>query len=141
MKNVKLNIRKLGVAGFSLIEMLVVIAVIGVIAAIAIPNIGNINDAARNAKGASNARNVCSVWNGAVAAGYTVVAGDKTVSGVINKLASTGATPSQGSFAGNVFVVPNIPQSTATGEAKVDYDKMAGHLTFDAASLQLTYND
>ncbi|MDB6074806.1 MAG: hypothetical protein JWO89_2446, partial [Verrucomicrobiaceae bacterium] len=40
MKNVKLNIRKLGRQGFSVVEMLVVIAVIGIIAAIAIPNIG-----------------------------------------------------------------------------------------------------
>lgn len=58
-------------AAFSLVELLVVIAVIAIIAAIAIPNIAGITGAANQSKNQRNAQNLASVYNSAVAAGYS----------------------------------------------------------------------
>ena len=112
MKNTKLNIRKLGRQGFSLIEMLVVIAVIGVIAAIAIPNIGNINAQARIATGQRNAQSCASVYSSAIAAGYTPATQPTTAAAAV-ELLRTGVSPTTGTFTGKVFQVPGLPLSTA----------------------------
>ena len=123
MKNVKLEIRKLSKAGFSLVEMLVVIAVIGIIAAIAIPNIGNVNSSAKDATARRNAQSLASVASAAVAAGYTFTSTD--ASGIYDELA-TGVKPTTGAFKDKQFKVPNLPTATA------DKTRILGYLTWES---------
>lgn len=133
MKNVKQNIRKLGVQGFSLIEMLVVIAVIGVIAAIAIPNIGAVNDNARKATAQRNAQSIASTVSAAIAAGETDdLTGTKA--DVIDAI-SVGVTPTTGPFAGQQFIVPNLP---ATGD--LERTEIEHFLTWDATNRAISYD-
>ena len=138
MKNVTLNIRKLGRQGFSLIEMLVVIAVIGVIAAIAIPNIGNINDSARNATAQRNAQNCASVYASAIAAGYAPATTPADAAAAIADLRD-GMVPLTGTFANKNFIVPNLPAVSA--DATSDYAKMVSHLSIvgTGADASLAY--
>lgn len=128
MKNVKLNIRKIGAAGFSLVEMLVVIAVIGVIAAIAIPNIGSINDSAKTSTAQRNAQTLASTVGAAIAAGYTFTATD--VPGVVDEI-STGITVTDGPFSGKKFIVPSVP---ATGSS--ERTSLEGYLTWTDGVLE-----
>ncbi|MBL9115429.1 MAG: type II secretion system protein [Verrucomicrobiaceae bacterium] len=137
MKNVKLNIRKLGKQGFSLIEMLVVIAVIGVIAAIAIPNIGNINSSAQEATAQRNAQSLASTINSAVNAGWADNATDTlpaTKAAVIDAI-SAGIEIEDGPFTGKRFVVPSVP-TTGTNE-RTDLE---AYLTWDNAQQIMEYN-
>jgi type IV pilus assembly protein PilA len=134
MKNVKLNIRKLGVQGFSLIEMLVVIAVIGVIAAIAIPNIGAVNDNARKATAQRNAQSIASTVNAAVAAGETDDLLSSLQTPAIIDAISAGVSPGKGPFEGQQFIVPNIP---ASGDERVD---LAKFLNWDGANRVMEYD-
>ncbi len=136
MKNTKLNIRKLGRQGFSLIEMLVVIAVIGVIAAIAIPNIGNINAQARESVAQRNAQNVASVSSSAVAAGAVPTATDKATG--ITEIGAGTLSPTSGTFKGKIFTVPNLPANDAADAADA-YDLMLPHLEFNASTKILEY--
>lgn len=131
MKNVKLNIRKIGVQGFSLIEMLVVIAVIGVIAAIAIPNIGAINDNARTATAQRNAQTIASTVSSAIAAGYDFTA--TTEVGVIDEIAA-GVSPTTGPFSGQQFIVPNVPATGSTERTELE-----DHLAWDNTNKVLSY--
>jgi type IV pilus assembly protein PilA len=135
MKNVKLNIRKLGRQGFSLIEMLVVIAVIGVIAAIAIPNIGNINDSARTAAAQRNAQSCSSVYASAIAAGYTPTTQPTTAAAAV-ELLRAGVSPTSGTFKDKVFQVPNLPASSST-----EYTLVTDHLEIvgSGADTNLAY--
>ena len=128
MKNVKLNIRKIAKAGFSLVEMLVVIAVIGVIAAIAIPNIGNVNDAARQAAAKRNAQNIASVFNSGLAAGVNWAATDVDTA-VTNVLA--GKTATDGAFSGKTFKVGAIPTD--------DVPRLKSYLRWDSDTATLAY--
>ena len=98
--------------GFSLVEMLIVIAVIGIIAAIAIPNIGNINQAAKTAKDKRNAQTIASVYQAGNAAGVSW--GDSSVSTAASAVIA-GGSPSDGPFADNTFIVPNISGEDLTG--------------------------
>ena len=134
MKNVKQNIRKIGQAGFSLVEMLVVIAVIGVIAAIAIPNIGNINTSAREATAQRNAQSIVSVYSAGLAAGCTPAS---SKADALTKIASGTWMPSNGVFKDKVFVVPNLPASGSDTytmmEAKLDWDGTNKYLNYNQA--------
>ncbi len=135
MKNVKLNIRKIGRQGFSLIEMLVVIAVIGVIAAIAIPNIGSINSSARNATAQRNAQTIASTVNAALAAGVTVDTLGADIDTVITNVGA-GVTAVGGAFDGKTFIVPGLPASGSP-----EYTDMTAKLTYsnDANNASMTY--
>ena len=132
MKNVKLNIRKLGRQGFSLVEMLVVIAVIGIIAAIAIPNIGNVNAAARKSTAQHNAQSLASTFSAAMAAGVDF-SSYSSVDTVVTAL-SAGVSPTTGPFSGKLFVVPNIPTSGSQ-----EYTEISGYLEWDATGQTLNY--
>ncbi|MDG2122992.1 MAG: prepilin-type N-terminal cleavage/methylation domain-containing protein [Verrucomicrobiales bacterium] len=99
-KIVKKAIRK-ALAGFSLVEMLIVIAVIGVITAIAVPAISSITSEAETAKVARNAQNIASVYNAAVAAGASLSTDSKTTA--ITSLQS--GVNGSGSFSGATFLV------------------------------------
>lgn len=132
MKNVKLNIRKLGRQGFSLVEMLVVIAVIGIIAAIAIPNIGNVNAAARKSTAQRNAQTLASTFSAAMAAGVDM-SGYGTVDDAVGGLKS-GVAPTTGPFKDKQFIVPNVPDSTTT-----EYGEIAGYLEWDNTNKVLNY--
>jgi type IV pilus assembly protein PilA len=137
MKNVKLNIRKLGKQGFSLIEMLVVIAVIGVIAAIAIPNIGNINQSAQTATAQRNAQSLASTINAAVSAGWADNATDTlpaTEAAVINAI-STGIVIEDGPFTGKRFVVPNVPETDTNERTALEL-----YLVWDNDQQIMEYN-
>lgn len=129
MKNVKLNLKKAAKAGFSLVEMLVVIAIIGIIAAIAIPNIGSINQAAEDAAVDRNAQNCASVWNAAIAAGYTSTAAN--AGAAVTLLEGTTVTGA-GPFAGNTFTTGEIDDDieadvvaklTLNADGSLIYDK------------------
>lgn len=130
MKNVKLNIRKIAKAGFSLVEMLVVIAVIGVIAAIAIPQMGNVNESAKQASARRNAQSVASIASAALAAGYSFTG---TSAAAIYDEVAGGVTPTTGSFSGRLFKVPNLP--TATG----DKGAITNYLTWDDTNKVMNY--
>lgn len=130
MKNIKLEIRKLSKAGFSLVEMLVVIAVIGIIAAIAIPNIGNVNTSAKDATARRNAQSLSSIASAAVAAGYTFEA--STVAGIYDELA-TGVKPLTGVFKDKQFKVPNLPT------AADDKARIVNYLEWDGSNNVLLY--
>ena len=130
MKNVKLEIRKLSKAGFSLVEMLVVIAVIGIIAAIAIPNIGNVNKSAKDATARRNAQSLASVASAAIAAGWTFTADD--AEGVYDAL-KTGVKPTTGAFSGRQFIVPNLPTND------IDKDAILEYLEWDSTNNVLLY--
>ncbi len=132
MKNVKLNIRKLGRQGFSLVEMLVVIAVIGIIAAIAIPNIGNVNAAARTSTAKRNAQTLASTFSAALAAGAPVT-GYSSVTDAVTGL-SGGVSPTTGPFSGKQFIVPNVPAVGSTERGELE-----GYLTWDPSNLTLNY--
>jgi prepilin-type N-terminal cleavage/methylation domain-containing protein len=133
MKNAKQNIRKIGQAGFSLVEMLVVIAVIGVIAAIAIPNIGNINDAARRTTAQRNAQSCASVYSAAIAAGAPTP-GTQTVAGALAVLNSSTWTPASGAFEGKIFTVPNLPTDSDAVAL------MSGYLKWGSNGLEYNPN-
>ena len=127
-----LNLKNTAAKGFSLVEMLVVIAVIGVIAAIAIPSIGNINSSAKTATNQRNAQSIVSMYQAGAAAGIVWGGADRNaqVAAVI-----TGATPSDGAFAGKSFKVPNMadadkvaayPYIGVDGSGDLYYDKAGG---------------
>jgi len=132
MKNVKHSIRKLGVQGFSLIEMLVVIAVIGVIAAIAIPNIGAVNDNARKATAQRNAQSIASTVSAAIAAGETAEL-TGALADVVDAI-TDGVSPTTGPFANQQFIVPNIPASG------LERDEIENFLTWDDTNRSISYN-
>jgi type IV pilus assembly protein PilA len=134
MKNTKLNIRKIGTQGFSLVEMLVVIAVIGVIAALALPNIANINDSARTSTAQRNAQTIASTISAAVAAGYDFTA--TTTATVIDEISDAdGITVTDGPFSGKRFIVPNVP---ATGST--ERTKLQTYLNWDDTSSSMEYD-
>ncbi len=133
MKNVKLEIRKLSKAGFSLVEMLVVIAVIGIIAAIAIPNIGNVNAAAKESTYRRNAQSLASVASAALAAGCTL----SSTEGAIYDDLVTGVSPDSGVFKGKTFIVPGLPTGGSDKTAVlgyVDYDSANGGLRYTGSA-------
>jgi type IV pilus assembly protein PilA len=129
MKNTKLNIRKLGRAGFSLVEMLIVIAVIGILAAIAIPNIGNVNKSARESAARRNAQNLASIFNSGLAAG--VAWGATDVDTAVTKV-QAGAVAGDGAFAGQTFKVGAIPTA--------DLPRAKDYLKWDTGTGTLEYN-
>ncbi len=133
MKNVKLNIRKLGRQGFSLVEMLVVIAVIGIIAAIAIPNIGSVNSAARTSTARRNAQTIASTFSAAMAAGAPVQ-GYTDIASAVDGLAA-GVKPTTGPFAGQQFIVPNVPQTGSQERIELE-----SYLFWDNTANVLNYN-
>jgi prepilin-type N-terminal cleavage/methylation domain-containing protein len=97
----KVQLKKVKAAGFSLVELLVVIAVIGIMAAIAIPMISNINENATIAKDKRNAQNIASVFGAARAAGAAVDTADVTAA--VGDL-KTGV-PGTGTFLNTTFKV------------------------------------
>ncbi|MGY8641239.1 MAG: prepilin-type N-terminal cleavage/methylation domain-containing protein [Verrucomicrobiales bacterium] len=128
------------VAGFSLVEMLVVIAVIGIIAAIAIPNIGKINDSAKDARKRRNAQSIASVFAAANAAGLdfsTTPAAATTEADVIANVI-TGSTIAEATspFNGATFSVKGVVTATAQSET----DGAAKYLAWDATNGILTYS-
>lgn len=110
-KIVKKAIKK-ALAGFSLVEMLVVIAVIGVITAIAVPAISSITSEAESAKVLRNAQNIASVYNAAVAAGASLNTTDPGTA--ITSL--QGGVTGSGSFSNATFLV-DITDEEATKAA------------------------
>lgn len=110
----KVQLKKVKAAGFSLVELLVVIAVIGIMAAIAIPMISNINANATSAKNQRNAQNIASVYGAATAAGAALSTSDKTAA--LTSL--QGGIAGTGQFATTTFRV-NVggAPATATSEA------------------------
>lgn len=128
------------VAGFSLVEMLVVIAVIGIIAAIAIPNIGKINDSAKDARKRRNAQSIASVFAAANAAGLDFATTPTTAAdeaGVIANVIS-GSTISEATspFNGATFSVKGVVTATAQSETL----GAAKYLAWDATNGILTYS-
>jgi prepilin-type N-terminal cleavage/methylation domain-containing protein len=118
--------------GFSLVEMLVVIAVIGVAAAIAIPNIGSVGSSARVATAQRNAQSIVSMYEYGTAAGIVWGGADRNakIQSVI-----TGASPTDGPFAGKSFKLPNL--STADTQATYPYIGFDGtDLYYDKAGAQ-----
>jgi prepilin-type N-terminal cleavage/methylation domain-containing protein len=131
----KVQLKKVKTAGFSLVELLVVIAVIGIMAAIAIPMISNINSNATAAKNKRNAQNIASVYGAACAAGSTDVLAATDVAGIVTAL--QGGKPGAGQFGTTTFRVSVAgPVATATSEA----GQAAAELTFDNATKVLTVN-
>lgn len=128
----QLTIKHTAPKGFSLVEMLVVIAVIGIIAAIAIPNIGSVSGSAKTATAQRNAQSIVSLYQYGTAAGIAWSGADRNT-----KVASviTGATPSDGAFAGKSFKLPNLsdadkvaayPYIGVDGSGDLYYDKAGG---------------
>lgn len=97
----KVQLKKVKTAGFSLVELLVVIAVIGIMAAIAIPMISNINENATIAKNKRNAQNIASVFGAARAAGAAVATG--SAGAAVDSLQA--GVPGTGTFANTTFKV------------------------------------
>ncbi len=128
------------VAGFSLVEMLVVIAVIGIIAAIAIPNIGKINDSAKDARKRRNAQSIASVFAAAQAAGLDFSTTPTTAADEAGVIANviTGSTISEATspFNGATFNVKGVDSATAQSET----DGAAKYLAWDATNGVLTYS-
>lgn len=108
-------------AAFSLVELLVVIAVIAIIAAIAIPNIAGITGAANTSKDKRNAQNIASVFNSAVAAGYTNAIAD-VAAAIAAVTATNGVT-----VAGATFRVDGLSAADKTGAT--------AYLTFQSPTL------
>lgn len=117
VKQLAKRVRK-ALAGFSLVEMLVVIAVIGVITAVAVPAISSITSEAENAKIARNAQNIASVYNAAIAAGATLNGLSETdESAAIDTL--QGGVNGSGSFANAEFLVDITDAEQTKAEAQL----------------------
>jgi len=125
----KVQLKKVKAAGFSLVELLVVIAVIGIMAAIAIPMISNINANATTAKNKRNAQQLASTYGAATAAGATVTGA--TPLAIAATLKSGVSGPSGSQFQNTKFQV-------SLGAAEIT--AAAPYLTFDAATNVLTYD-
>ena len=121
----KVQLKKVKAAGFSLVELLVVIAVIGIMAAIAIPMISNINANATTAKNKRNAQNVASVYGAATAAGADLSAA-ATAGAVIDALQA--GVDGTGQFATTKFQV-NIAETEQAGAEALLNNPVAGVLT------------
>jgi type IV pilus assembly protein PilA len=104
----KVQLKKVKAAGFSLVELLVVIAVIGIMAAIAIPMISNINQNATDAKNKRNAQQIASTYGAAAAAGAPALfSGDPPTPVELEAAitALTAGTPGAGQFQSTTFRV------------------------------------
>lgn len=103
--------------GFSLIEMLTLITVIGVISAIAIPRISYMKMAAIKATELQNAENIVSMFTAGRDGGsieWVTTSRNACVADVV----AGRAAPASSIFAGKVFRVPNVKDSSLTGVYK-----------------------
>lgn len=102
---------KVGINGFSLIEMLVVIAVIAVIAAIAVPQVGRIEAAAEEAKARRTAHQISSVCGSAKAAGHNFANPEDTIETIVDKICEGKTIKDPDSaYNGSFFGTPNVPE-------------------------------
>jgi hypothetical protein len=117
-------------AGFSVTELLILIAVVALIAGMAIPTIDVVTQSPVDAR--RNAQSVVSVYQSGYAAGveWTGATRNAKIESVI-----VGQAPTNGTFAGKTFRVPNLrgPDKTACyryigSDASGDlfYDKTGG---------------
>ena len=121
-------------SGFSLVEVLTAIAILGVITGMVVPLISSANTAARTSTARRNAQTVSSTFSVARSAGVNQWNSNSTPPQIVHDL-TVGVTPSDGPFAGRVFVVPNLPPTSAP-----EFTEMMQFLDWDPTNIQLNYN-